>query len=195
MHLSLAVDHKVFRFRFTSDSQNNDFGFIFYATATWGLQQLNLPHPPGIGGRIWNDGAETALVVRYKKWADAPLDEQAHVNFLAREIVLSLADAAMSQIELRRNATMCSLWVLNLFIQSAIDSSETAAAQAAAADARMRFRKQSATTLSAACRRARCSRIHGGKVVNIPTVPQGCSRLLVAFQVCRDAMMLRLLVI
>ncbi len=121
--------------------------------------------------------------MKHKKWADAPLEEQARVNCLAREIVIALADAALAQIELRRDALICSLWVLNLFVQTAVDSSDAAAAQAAAADAHRRYRKQAATILFAASRRARFFLIHGGKIINPPSVPHGCSRLFVAFQV------------
>ena len=161
-------------------------GFIFYATATWSPHGLNFPHPPAIGGRIWDETGENALVTRYEKWRDAPRDEQACIQSMARGIAVGLADDAVARCELRRDAMMCSVWSVHFLIRSAIDSSESSAALAAAANARRRIRSYSACVLSAACRRVTCRRVYGAKMVTMPSVPRACNRLAVAVQVRRS---------
>jgi hypothetical protein len=171
------------RFRFTSDSQNNDFGFIFYASATWAPHNLKFPHPLRIGGKIWDESAESALVLHFEKWEDAPRDEQARLFSMARAIALSLADTAVARSELRRDASMCAEWTVGVLVQTAVDSVLQAVAMAAAAQALKRARSEAAAILLATCRRARDFVAHKSKIVNMPSIPRGCRRLAVAVQV------------
>ena len=171
------------RFHFTSDSANNDWGFLFYASATWGPHALTFPHMPGIGGRMWDDRGEKALVTRFKQWEDAPREEQARVNAMMRALVCGFGDAAVTRCELRRDAIMCSRWALDLLVRSAVGVSEAAAAAAAAADARRRARLHAASLIISACRRVRVSLTHRQNITVLPLIPPRCRRLTVAVQV------------
>ena len=176
---------RVFRYHFSSDSQNNDFGYVFYASATWGPHVLDFPHPIGIGGKIWDDTAANALMTRREKWVDGPREEQARVNAMAYEVVLSLANFAVSRVELRIDAMTCSSWAVAILIRSAISASEAAAARAAAAAHLMQTRSLSANVLCAALRRIRDSVLYRNKIVTAPIVTHSCCRLAIAIQVCR----------
>lgn len=182
-HCCLLLFTGSHRFRFTSDSQNNDFGFIFYASATWAAHNLQFPHPHRIGGKIWDESAENAIVSHFEKWEDAPRDEQARLFSMARTIALSLADTAVARSELRSDANMCAQWAVRVLVQTAVDSVLQAAAMAAAAQALKRARSEAAAILLATFRRARDFVAHKNKIVNVPSVPHGCRRLAVAVQV------------
>jgi hypothetical protein len=171
------------RFNFTSDSANNDWGFLFYASASWGPHALNFPHPPGIGGRIWDDLGEKALVTRFKQWEDAPREEQARVRAMMASLVCGLSDTVVTRCELRKDAILCAKWALGVLVQSAINSSDAAAAAAAAADVRRRARLEAASLMVSSCRRVRDSFTHRQKITVLPFVPPGCKRLSVAVQV------------
>ncbi len=176
---------RVCRYHFTSDSQNNDFGYVFYASATWSPHALDFPHPIGIGGKIWDDTAANALMTRREKWVDGPREEQARVNSMANEVVLSLANDAVSKVELRIDAMTCSSWAVAFLIRFAISASEAASARAAAAAHLMQTRIQSANVLCAVFRRIRDSVLYRNKIVTIPSVSRSCRRLAIAIQVCR----------
>ncbi len=170
------------RYRFTSDSQNNDFGYIFFASATWSPHALTFPHPVGLGGRIWDESAQNPLMVRAEKWKDAPREEQARTNAMARALVISIVDYATAQVEFKIDALACSTWTVAFLIQSAISESHTAAARAAAAEQLKRTSIQAASVLAAALRRVKDSLIHRNKITVAPSV-HGCRRLTIAIQV------------
>ena len=180
-----------FRYRFVSDSQNNDFGFIFYASATWGPNGVTFPFLPGLGGPIWDEKAEKALYIRREKWYDAPHEEQARIFAFARETVIFLADFVVNRIELRIDAAMCSVWAVQLLVLSAFASIQEAEARQAAASARAKIRNQACTILSAACRRTQYLRIHSNQIIIAPSLPQQYRRFSVAIQVQRALALLR----
>ena len=173
------------RFRFCSDSQDNDFGFIFYASATWGPHGLTFPFSPGLGGKVWDDKAEKALVIRREKWKDAPREEQARLFAFARETVVHMADYAVNRVELRIDAALCSAWAVEFLVLSALTTIKVAADRAAAAAARAQVRNRAGNVLCAACRRSQALRTHRNKIINAPSVSHQHRRLLVAIEVYR----------
>ncbi len=171
------------RFRFFSDSQDNDFGFIFYASATWGPHGVPFPFFPGLGGKVWDDQAEKALVIRREKWKDAPREEQARLFAFARETVVHMADSAVNRVELRIDAAMCAAWAVEFLVLSAFAAIKEAADRVAAAAARAQVRNRAGSVLCAACRRTQALRTHRNKIIYAPSVSHQYRRLLAAIQV------------
>jgi hypothetical protein len=122
-------------------------------------------------------------MVRPEKWKDAPREEQARTNAMARSLALSLADSAADRVEFKIDALMCSRWAVTFLIQSATAASHAAAARAAAAEMLRQTRHEAASILAASSRRARDSFIHRNKILVEPSV-LGCRRLTIAIQVC-----------